>query len=255
MSSSSQQQQQQAAQAAAAAAAAPVKLITAFGSPFAHRVEVALALKGVPYELVVEDLANKSDLLLEHNPVHRSVPVLLHGGRAVCESLVIVEYVDEAFAFHGGEAAAPRQILPAEPYARATARFWAHFIADKCLKPLWLSMWSEGEAQALFARETKESMAILDGELEGKRFFCGDELGFVDLAACTLAHWLGVLEEVAGVRLVGDGEYPALRRWAKEYTADETVRRFLPDRDELVAFFAANKERYTARVRAAVQKQ
>ncbi|CAN6176889.1 unnamed protein product [Urochloa humidicola] len=251
MSSSSSQQP-----AAQAPAAPPVKLITAFGSPFAHRVEVALALKGVSsYELVVEDLANKSDLLLAHNPVHRSVPVLLHGSRAVCESLVIVEYVDEAF--HAGEAAAaaPRRILPADPYDRATARFWAHFIADKCLKPLWLSMWSEGEAQARFARETKESMAILDGELEGKRFFGGDAIGFVDLAACTLAHWLGVLEEVAGVRLVGDGEYPALRRWAKEYTADETVRRFLPDRDELVAFFAANKERYTAMVRAAVQKQ
>jgi len=225
----------------------PVKLITAFGSPFAHRVEVALALKGVPYELVVEDLASKSELLLAHNPVHRSVPVLLHGGRAVCESLVIVEYVDEAF--HRG--AAPR-ILPADPYDRATARFWAQFIADKCLKPLWLSMWTDGETQARFARETKESLLVLDAQLEGRRFFGGDALGFVDLAACTLAHWLDVLEEVAGVRLAGDGEYPALRRWAKEYTADESVRRFLPDRGELAAFFAANKERYSSMVRAAV---
>ena len=67
--------------------------------------------------------------------IHRSVPVLLHGGRAVCESLLIVKYVDEAFASHGDV-----RILPADPYARATARFWADFVATKCLKPLWLSM-------------------------------------------------------------------------------------------------------------------
>ncbi|XP_037424822.1 probable glutathione S-transferase [Triticum dicoccoides] len=226
-----------------AQAPAPVRLITAFGSPFAHRVEVALTLKGVPYELLVEDLANKnSDLLLAHNPVHQSVPVLLHGDRAVCESLPIVEYVDDAF-HDDDEGSAPR-LLPADPYDRATARFWADFIANKCLKPLWPVMWTDGEEQARLARATKESLGVLDAQLEGKRFFGGDALGFVDLAACTLAHWLGVLEEVAGVRLMKDGEYPALRRWPKEYASDEVVRRSLPDRDELVAYFTKNKERY-----------
>jgi len=132
--------------------------------------------------------------------------------------------------------------MPAEPYVR----FWADFVATKCLKPLWLSMWADdGEARARFAAETKASLAVLDAELQGhgKRFFGGDDLGFVDLAACTLAHWLGALEEVAGVRLVAEGEYPALRRWAEQYTSHEVVRRSLPDRDQLVAFFAANQER------------
>ncbi|VAH98426.1 unnamed protein product [Triticum turgidum subsp. durum] len=221
-----------------AQAPAPVRLITAFGSPFAHRVEVALTLKGVPYELLVEDLANKSELLLAHNPVHQSVPVLLHGDRAVCESLLIVEYVDESF--HDDEGSALR-LLPADPYERATARFWADFIANKCLKSLcgrrcgrtvrsrrgWrgrpMRAWGPGRAAG------------------GEEVLRGDALGFVDLAACTLAHWLGVLEDVAGVRLMADGEYPALRRWAKEYTSDEVVRQSLPDREELVAYFTKNK--------------
>ncbi|XP_006645391.1 probable glutathione S-transferase [Oryza brachyantha] len=214
-----------------------VKLISAFASAYGHRAEVALRLKGVQYELILEDLRNKSSLLLDHNPVHKLVPVLLHGDRSLSESLVILEYIDETF--HGG-----RPLLPADPYDRAMARFWAQFIDQKFGRfNFWIPMVQmEGGLQEEFAQEAKGNLALLEEQLKGKRFFGGDAIGFLDMAACLLAHWLGVFEEVCGVTLATDEEFPALCQWRRSYADDEAVKPCLPEKDELVAYYRAIKD-------------
>ena len=109
---------------ASAMTTSSVKLYGGQHSPYVNRVVMALEVKSVDYELVEMNPFEKPELLIKINPIHKKIPVLVHGDRPICESLIIVQYIDDAWT--NGPS-----ILPTDPYDRATAQFWAAFVDDE----------------------------------------------------------------------------------------------------------------------------
>ena len=92
---------------------APLKLISHKLCPYVQRAVIALAEKGVPFERIDIDLANKPEWFLKISPLGK-VPVLVvateRGEVALFESNVICEYIEETQAGRG--------LHPADPLAR-----------------------------------------------------------------------------------------------------------------------------------------
>ncbi|KAL9303800.1 hypothetical protein ACSQ67_021063 [Phaseolus vulgaris] len=208
-----------------------VELFGVRGSPYAVRVQIALELKGIQYTYFEEDLRNKSDLLLKYNPIHKKVPVLVHNGRPLAESLVILEYIDETWGNH--------PIFPQQPYHRALARFWSRFIDDKCLPAILKAAFTANEEEReKGTEESLDALQILEDELKQK-FFGGESIGLVDIAAGFIAFWLPAIEEAVGLKLLVSQKFPKLSKWSEEYTNHPVVKESLPQRERVVGFFKA----------------
>ncbi|OVA08852.1 Glutathione S-transferase [Macleaya cordata] len=204
---------------------------------YTHRVKLALKLKGVEYEYIEEDLSNKSSSLLLYNPIHKKVPVLVHNENPVAESVIILQYVDEAWT--GGH-----QILPeasTHPYERAVIRFWSHFVDDKLGPSVGAVFQSVGEEQKAAVEQVHNYLKLLEDELEngffkGRRFFGGEKIGLLDIVLGCGSYWLWVFEEVAGVKLVDSGTFPKFESWLRDFEEQEEVKETIPATDKLLEY-------------------
>ncbi|KAJ4825716.1 hypothetical protein Tsubulata_001215 [Turnera subulata] len=204
-----------------------VKLLGLWISPFVRRVEWALKLKGVGYEWIEEDIYTKSSRLLGLNPAYKRIPVLVHNGKAIPESLLILEYIDETWK--------RCPFMPQDPFERAMARFWAKFGDEKIFEPGYNALMSApGEEKEKAIEMAIEGLEKIEQELEGKQFFGGESIGFLDIALAWISHWLPVWEEVASMKIFDKEKFPNTRAWADRILSHPVIKDSLPPRDKML---------------------
>ncbi|TVU24048.1 hypothetical protein EJB05_26441, partial [Eragrostis curvula] len=209
-----------------------LKLLGLPVSPFAIRAQMVLNIKGLSYEYIEQDFFNKSQLLRISNPVYKKVPVLIHNARPICESLIIVEYVDQTFV------TATPPILLAHPYERAIVKFWAAYIDNKMF-PNWMGIIKATTLDAKLEM-VKQSYAkmkhmedIFTSWSNGKDFFGGDSIGYLDLTLGSFLFLFKTIHNMFGVDIINADNTPLLAMWARRFMETKTSKDVAPDENRI----------------------
>ncbi|KAK7343975.1 hypothetical protein VNO77_13139 [Canavalia gladiata] len=209
-------------------------------SPFTLRVVWILKLKSIPYENIEEDRFNKSPQLLQYNPIHKKTPVLVHDGKPICESMLIVEYIDELWP--------QNPVLPADPYERAQARFWVKYSDDLMTAVGTLFLSSKVEEREKGIEKIWEHLKVIEDQCLGnqKKFFGGETLNIVDFAFGSIAKFLLVVEDIFEVKVLKAEKFPHLYSWFNTFKNVPVIAENLPDQEKMVAFLKFAREKASA---------
>ena len=213
------------------------KLISFPLCPYVQRAAIALAEKGVPFERVDIDLANKPDWFLKLSPLGK-VPVLVvtqdDGSEHVLfESQVIAEYLDETVD--------PR-LHPGDPLERARHRAWIEF-ASATLADLFGFYTGDRAAYREKLQALDAKFRRLEQQLGDRPFFAGERFSLVDAAFAPVFRYFELFDELVDHGLLAGR--PKLQAWREALAARASVKGAAPgDYVERLRAFVAAKNGY-----------
>jgi len=196
---------------------ASLKLISHKLCPYVQRAVIALKEKGVPFERIDSDLANKPEWFLKLSPLGK-VPVLVvatdKSEVALFESNVICEYIEDTQT--------GAKLHPADALKRAEHRAWMEF-GSAILGDLWgLETTTdpatfESKRQALAAKFARVEAALGAGP-----YFAGETFSLVDAVFAPVFRYFDVFDELTELRIFSD--LPKVRGWRAELAKRPSVR-------------------------------
>ena len=112
-----------------------VDLYHGMASTCSKKVRMCLYEKAVPFKSHLLDLQKFEQHTPEYLAINPNgvVPTLVHEGRSILESSVIIDYIDDCFP--------EKPLKPADPYWRAQMRLWLKFSDDVAYKAVYAPTW------------------------------------------------------------------------------------------------------------------
>lgn len=178
--------------------------------PYAQRVAIMLAEKGVAYERRYVDVDQKPEWLAAISP-RGKVPVLVADGVPLFESMPIVEFLDETH---------PPRLMPDDSFERARCRAWFEVGSD-------LIEWQRKLCFAATADQlasSRQGAGTVLGKFEealGEGWLSDARFGVVEIAAAPALHRLVFVEQGTGARLLS--AFPRVEAWARRIAARPSV--------------------------------
>jgi glutathione S-transferase len=180
--------------------------------PYVQRAVIALTEKGVAFERIDIDLANKPDWFLAISPLGKT-PVLQVGEVAIFESAVILEYLEEAH---------PNPLHPSDALRRAEHRGWIDF-GSAVLNDI--AGFYAAPTEAAFASRTsqlEQRLGRLESRVRATPWFDGEDFSLVDAVYSPVFRYFDIFDEIADFGILFGK--PKLARWRKSLAARASVR-------------------------------
>lgn len=150
--------------------------------PYSHRCRIVLFEKGMDFQVIDVDLANKPEDLAVINP-YNEVPVLVERDLVLQQANIINEYIDERFPHP--------QLMPADPVMRARARLFLHNFEDQLFSHI--KDIESGNAKAGDKARTtiRDNLTQIVPLFSKQQYILGDEFSMLDVAIAPLLWRLG----------------------------------------------------------------
>ena len=190
-----------------------LKLISHQLCPFVQRAVIALTEKGVAFDRIDVDLANKPEWFLAISPLGKT-PALQIGDAAIFESAVILEYLEET---------EPKPLHPADPLRRAEHRAWIEF-GSQVLNDI-AGLYSAPNEEAFRAKATQleQRFARLETRVVASPWFDGESFSLVDAIFGPVFRYFDIFDEIGDFGILAGK--PKLARWRKALAERPSVRK------------------------------